>query len=93
MYHKKHLPSKGKSVVSGASVIEEDIFENIKGNVMGGITSDGNVFDGKGYSEREIEVIREVPNGLSNKEIAQKLFYQRRHRKKLYKSRKITHCL
>lgn len=76
---KNHTPDKLKqmikTVVSGASVIEENIFENIKDTVRGAATSfEGSVFDNKGYSERELEVIREVANGLSNKEIAQKLF-------------------
>ena len=75
---KNHTPDKLKqmikSVVSGASVIEEDIFENLRGNAINTSAPVSTVFDGKDYSERELEIIREVANGLSNKEIANKLF-------------------
>lgn len=51
--------------------MEEGYLENI---AAGACRQQGTLFDESGYTARELEIIREVANGLSNKEIADKLF-------------------
>lgn len=71
----EHLKSMIKSVYSGTGVMEEKILESLASmdnEIKRGSMHDG--FDSSQYSERELEIIREVAEGLSNKEIAAKLF-------------------
>jgi len=70
-----HLKSMIKSVYNGTGVMEEKILESLTGmdnQIKRGNMHDG--FDSTQYSERELDIIREVAGGLSNKEIAAKLF-------------------
>lgn len=71
----EHLKSMIKSVYSGTGVMEEKILESLA-NMDTAIKSGSmhEQFDSSQYSERELEIIREVAEGLSNKEIAAKLF-------------------
>lgn len=75
----EHLKQMIKSVYNGTGVMEESILENlatISGENSSAATdlSGGNVFDASGYSERELDIVKAVAEGLSNKEIAAKLF-------------------
>ena len=65
-----HLKQTIKSVYNGVSVMEE----NLLGNLTNADPGYGKGFDETGYSERELEIVRAVAEGLSNKEIASKLF-------------------
>ncbi len=67
-----HLKQMIKSVYNGTGVMEENILENLAGTAAGTGAAGG--FDGSAYSERELEVIKAVAEGLSNKEIADRLF-------------------
>ena len=60
-----------KSVYNGTGVMEENILESISKSA---VTTAGKGFDESGYTERELEIVRAVADGLSNKEIASKLF-------------------
>lgn len=66
----EHLKQTIKSVYNGVSVMEE--------NLLGSLTDSdpklGKGFDETGYTERELEIVRAVAEGLSNKEIASKLY-------------------
>lgn len=65
----EHLKQMIKSVHQGTGVMEEKILESLaKGSLAGGS------FDPSGYSERELEIIQAVADGLSNKEIAARLY-------------------
>lgn len=66
----EHLKQMIKSVCSGAGVMEETMLSNMA--KQHSEPSAG--FDGAGYTARELEVVRAVAEGLSNKEIAEKLF-------------------
>ena len=68
-----HLKQMIKSVYSGAGVMEENILDSIM-KTMDGAGAAGEGFDGSGYTERELEIVRAVADGLSNKEIAGKLY-------------------
>ncbi|MCR4598257.1 MAG: response regulator transcription factor [Acetatifactor sp.] len=67
----EHLKQMIKSVAQGTGVMEEKILESL---AKGAGQALGNGFDATGYSERELEIIRAVADGLSNKEIAARLY-------------------
>ena len=70
----EHLKQMIKSVHQGTGVMEEKILESLaKGSLAGGRELGGG-FDPSGYSERELEIIQAVADGLSNKEIAARLY-------------------
>ena len=75
-----HLKQMIKSVYFGTGVMEESILESLTNGSAAGNNSAGantlteNAFDPTPYSERELDIIRAVAEGLSNKEIAAKLF-------------------
>ena len=66
----EHLKQMIKSVYNGTGVMEETILENLA------IKRDAkaSVFCEEGYTAREMDIIRAVAEGLSNKEIANRLF-------------------
>lgn len=66
----EHLKQMIKSVYHGTGVMEESILENLARNTE--TKSSG--FDEEGYTPRELEIVRAVAEGLSNKEIANRLF-------------------
>ena len=67
----EHLKQMIKSVYNGTAVMEESLFENLaKGTVD--VKAEGFCTDG--YTARELDIIKAVAEGLSNKEIANKLF-------------------
>lgn len=74
----EHLKQMIKSVCSGGGVMEESILENLLKNKeeepvkSAGVSPEG--FCEDGYSAREMDIIRAVAEGLSNKEIAESLF-------------------
>ncbi len=66
----EHLKQMIKSVYNGTGVMEDTILENLAKNTdvrAGGFCEDG-------YTAREMDIIKAVAEGLSNKEIANKLF-------------------
>jgi len=65
-----HLKQMIKSVHNGTGVMEETILENLAKNTD--VRASG--FCEDGYSAREMDIIKAVAEGLSNKEIANKLF-------------------
>ncbi len=71
---KNHTPDKLKqmikSVHDGINVLDESVFEKMA--EMQSVKSEN--FDDSPYSQRELEIIAAVADGLSNKEIAAKLF-------------------
>ena len=72
----EHLKQMIRSVYIGTGVMEEGILSNLAAKTGGKESfsgkSDG--FDPTGYSEREMDIVRAVADGLSNKEIASRLF-------------------
>ena len=72
----EHLKQTIKSVASGTGVMEESILESLaaKTSAEGTDDSAANGFNPEGYSERELDIVKAVAEGLSNKEIAAKLF-------------------
>lgn len=69
----EHLKQMIRSVYSGAGVMEENILDSLARNID--LTSCGaEGFDSSGYSGRELEIIKAVADGLSNKEIASRLY-------------------
>lgn len=77
----EHLKQMIKSVYNGTGVMEERILETLAGKAdisVGGASADrssaGDGFNTEGYSERELDIVKAVAEGLSNKEIAAKLF-------------------
>ncbi len=79
---KNHTPDQLKqmikSVYNGSGVMEERILKTLAENtaMTGGTSGDSEAsgFDPSGYSERELDIIKAVAEGLSNKEIASKLY-------------------
>ncbi len=79
-----HLKQMIKSVYNGTGVMEGSILEALtSSNLMQDSSSNqngssgdmsGTGFDSTGYSERELDIVKAVAEGLSNKEIASKLF-------------------
>ncbi|MBP5159178.1 MAG: response regulator transcription factor [Lachnospiraceae bacterium] len=67
-----HLKQMIKSVYNGTGVIEENILQTLADKAAEPASGSG--FDPSGYSERELDIVRAVAEGLSNKEIASKLF-------------------
>lgn len=65
----EHLKQMIKSVYGGTGVMEESMLSNL--TKQGGLSTG---FSEEGYTARELEVVRAVAEGLSNKEIAEKLF-------------------
>ena len=66
----EHLKQMIKSVYNGTGVMEESMLLNLaKSN---GRASSG--FNAGRYTARELEVVKAVAEGLSNKEIAEKLY-------------------
>lgn len=66
----EHLKQMIKSVHNGMGVMEDAILENLAKKTDG---KTGGVSE-EGYTAREIDIIKAVAEGLSNKEIANKLF-------------------
>lgn len=73
----EHLKQMIKSVYNGLGVMEENVLESLASNAA---DSEGRAdgasagFDCSDYSTRELEIIKAVADGLSNKEIAERLF-------------------
>lgn len=70
----EHLKQMIKSVYHGTAVMEEGFLENLAldAGEKGGQQAPG--FFTEGYTARELDIVRAVAEGLSNKEIAEKLF-------------------
>lgn len=66
----EHLKQMIKSVYNGTGVMEDAILENLTKNTERKPAG----FCEEGYTAREMDIIRAVADGLSNKEIANKLF-------------------
>lgn len=66
----EHLKQMIKSVYNGTGVMEEAILENFAKNTD--VKAVG--FCEDGYTARELDIIKAVAEGLSNKEIASRLF-------------------
>ena len=66
----EHLKQMIKSVYHGTGVMEDVILENLAKNTD--MKASG--FSEEGYTAREMDIVRAVAEGLSNKEIANKLF-------------------
>ena len=73
----EHLKQMIKSVYNGTGVMEESILQTLAGRA--GNTEDkashSGGFDPSGYSERELDIVKAVAEGLSNKKIAAKLYF------------------
>ena len=71
----EHLKQMIKSVYFGTGVMEENILESLtEQSLAQGTDTAASGFDESVYSPRELEIIKAVAEGLSNKEIAEKLF-------------------
>ena len=72
----EHLKQMIKSVYYGTGVMDENVLESLAGSAPAAITAGSAAagFDAADYSPRELEIIKAVAEGLSNKEIAGKLF-------------------
>ncbi|MBR3634922.1 MAG: response regulator transcription factor [Lachnospiraceae bacterium] len=69
----EHLKQMIKSVYNGTGVMEENILESLTGSASQQSSSAAG-FDESVFSARELEIIKAVADGLSNKEISEKLF-------------------
>ena len=74
----EHLKQMIRSVYFGSGVMDENVLDSLAGSTPGGGTSSlgsaASGFDASDYTERELEIVKAVAEGLSNKEIAGKLF-------------------
>ncbi len=73
----EHLKQMIRSVYNGLGVMEENVLESLASHAAVSEGSSGGAaagFDGSDYSPRELEIIKAVADGLSNKEIAERLF-------------------
>lgn len=73
----EHLKQMIKSVYNGLGVMEENVLESLassSGSVTENAGGASEAFDASDYSTRELEIIKAVADGLSNKEIAERLF-------------------
>ena len=72
----EHLKQMIRSVYIGTGVMEEGILSSLASGAGGKESASGQSpgFDPTGYSERELDIVRAVADGLSNKEIASRLF-------------------
>ena len=71
----EHLKQMIKSVYYGSGVMDENVMESLtSGSAVPVSTAGAPGFDASEYSPRELEIIKAVADGLSNKEIAGKLF-------------------
>ncbi len=74
----EHLKQMIRSVYFGSGVVDENVMDSL--TVGGGPAEGGSLgsassgFDASDYTERELEIVKAVAEGLSNKEIAGKLF-------------------
>jgi DNA-binding NarL/FixJ family response regulator len=71
---KNNSPDKIKDaikVVNSGSTVLQDVIMN---KVMGGLEKSNNKFDKSLFTDRELEIIESISEGLSNKEISAKLF-------------------
>ena len=69
-----HLKQMIKSVYYGTGVMDENVLETLTGSAPAIAGNAAAGFDVSDYSPRELEIIKAVAEGLSNKEIAGKLF-------------------
>ena len=71
-----HLKQMIKSVYSGSGVMEGSILETLAAGtaVKEDDSAAASGFDPSGYSGRELDIVKAVADGLSNKEIAERLF-------------------
>ncbi|MCR4837892.1 MAG: response regulator transcription factor [Eubacterium sp.] len=72
----EHLKQMIRSVYFGTGVMEEGILSSLAAKPGGKESGSGQStgFDPTGYSERELDIVRAVADGLSNKEIASRLY-------------------
>ena len=72
----EHLKQMIKSVYYGSGVMDENILGTLarETDVPSAVAGESGGFDDSEFSDREMEIIRAVAEGLSNKEIAAKLF-------------------
>lgn len=66
----EHLKQMIKAVYNGTGVMEEAILENLAKNT----DIKGGAFCEEGYTAREMDIIKAVAEGLSNREIANRFF-------------------
>ena len=69
----EHLKQMIRSVFNGTGVMEGSILESLTNRELSACGPQ-NGFDASGYTDRELDIIKAVAEGLSNKEIASKLF-------------------
>lgn len=66
----EHLKQMIVSVYNGTGVMEEALLENLAKNV----TDKSTGFCGENYTAREMDIVKALAEGLSNREIAKRLF-------------------